>query len=173
MPSTPDIDITEDKRILNLDDLEDLMDNDEPLNSDPLLSSFPLFCSPPHSSHSGPSNCSSPSNYSSCGSSVSSYTKNKKSPKHAQPESENDDHDHNSKRRKSKKTEQIVEKYTSSRDPMLSFSPQYLSSNELSSYVDQMLYSSHYYPPGFAHDSFDISSMLKTENSLDDMIMIV
>lgn len=89
------------------------------------------------------------------------------------PDSEDDDKDHNNKRRKSKKTEQIVEKYTASKDPMLSYSPQYLSSNELSSYVDQMLYSSHYYPPGFAHDSFDISSMLKTENSLDDMIMIV
>jgi hypothetical protein len=213
----------DEKKEINLNALEDLIECDTELKlNDPLLS-FPLFDTPPSSSHSNsipssPSSISTESSSSSTNNSSNNNNKNNKRTRsnknhhddHHQfnqslsfeinPSSDDDDDDDdfdfgNEKRRHKKRSKNyssassIVSNASSStsersnalslKDPMMmsaSHSPSHFSS-DLSSYMDQMFFSSSQFlsPCLAADDSIDLCSILKTENSLgydNDMIMI-
>jgi hypothetical protein len=189
-----------------LTDLESLIECDTDLRlNDPLLSSFPLFDTPPSSSHSNsiPSSPSSISTVSSSGKRRKVTSPQQHQYKQSFLSSDDDDeaHDddfdvcHEKSRHKSKKNKYYSGSGSNSgaasasncngsstlslKDPMMmsaSHSPSHFSS-DLSSYMDQMFFSSSQYlsPSLAADDTIDLCTILKTENPLgydNDMIMI-
>lgn len=165
-----DDDEDDEKRIINFNELEDLIDCEKELKlNDPLLSSFQLFDSPPSSSHSN-SIPSSPSSIST----VSSTSKRSKSSKQSPFEmhqSSDDDFDamHDTQRRRKKnKYYNSSSDRTSAlnlKDPMMSasHSPSHFS-NDLNNYMDHMFFSSSQYLSTLsADDSIDLCTILKTE----------
>lgn len=205
------------KKVINLEELEDLIECDTELKfSDPLLSSFPIFDTPPSSSHSN-SIPSSPSSISTDSTSSSKRTRLSKN-YHEEPfkdmpfelgqtTDDDDDHDDNFdlnkekqryKNKRNKFNSSMINSSASNnsssnnntnsnertsalslKDPMMmsaSHSPSHFSS-DLSSYMDQMFFSSsQYLSPGLAaDDTIDLCTILKTESALgydNDMIMI-
>lgn len=157
------------KKIINFNELEDLIGCEKELKlNDPLLSSFQLFDSPPSSSHSN-SIPSSPSSIST----VSSTSKRSKSSKQSPFEmhqSSDEDFDvmHDTQRRR-KKNKYYNSDRTSAlnlKDPMMSasHSPSHFS-NDLNNYMDHMFFSSSQYLSASlsADDSIDLCTILKTE----------
>lgn len=165
----------DDKKTINLNELDDFIDCEKELKlNDPLLSSFQLFDSPPSSSHSN-SVPSSPSSIST----VSSTSKRSKSSKVSsrfemqQSSDDDDDFDLSNTQRRRKKNKY----YNSSnsdrtstlnlnlKDPMMSasHSPSHFS-NDLN-YMDQMFFSSSHFLASSlsADDSIDLCTILKSE----------
>lgn len=171
----------DDKKSINLNELEDLIDCEKELKlNDPLLSSFQLFDSPPSSSHSG-SVPSSPSSIST----VSSTSKRSKCSSRKQSpfemhQSSDDDFDVCDAQRSRKKnkyynssSDQTTTLNLNLKDPMMSasHSPSHFS-NDLS-YMDHMFFSSSQYLASSlsADDSIDLCTILKTEYD-NEMAMI-
>lgn len=167
-----DADDDEDKKSINLNELEDLIDCEKELKlNDPLLSSFQLFDSPPSSSHSD----SIPSSPSSISTTSSSSKRSKNMPFELHQSSDDDFDVCNTQRRRKKN------KYYSNsnsdrasalnlKDPMMSasHSPSHFS-NDLNNYMDHMFFSSSQYlsPNLSADDSIDLCTILKTEYDTD------
>ncbi|CAO1305930.1 unnamed protein product [Diamesa hyperborea] len=187
------------KKIINLDEIEDLMDCDKTLKlNDPLLSSFPIFDSPHSSSQSSSASTpSSPSSTSSFISTDSSTNRTNHTTKHKAKHSyqlqlhsdeDNDDDDNNdveeTNSRRRKKNKYFNSGLTSTlnlnlKDPMMSASPMHspphFSTNDFQmNYMDHMFFSSQYLSSSLtADDSIDLCTILKSENTLmEDMIMI-
>lgn len=164
----------DDKKIINLNELEDLIDCEKELKlNDPLLSSFQLFDSPPSSSHSN-SVPSSPSSISTVSStSKRSKTSSKQSPFELHLSSDDDDDfDACDKQRRRKKNKYYNSSSDRSsalnlnlKDPMMStsHSPSHFSSDL--NYMDHMFFSSSQFLSSSlsADDSIDLCTILKTE----------
>lgn len=180
------------KKILNLNELEDLIDCEKELKlNDPLLSSFSLFDSPPSSSHSD----SIPSSPSSISTVSSTSKRSKSSTKHKQSSFDIDtDDDSNieyltSKKKKyfdrEKKNEKEREKYYGS-DHSIDGSATMLYTSMVNDDTDRVTSSFNLKDPMMSGDSpshysndfmdhmnmfsMDLCTILKTE--YDDEIMI-
>lgn len=165
------------KKIINLNELEDLIDCEKELKLDPLLSSFPLFDSPPSSSHSNsiPSSPSSISTVSSTSKRSKNSTMHKELPFELSLTSDDDfDKCDTQRRRKKNKYYNSNSDRASAlnlKDPMMSasHSPSHFSTD----LMDHMFFSSSQYlsPSLSADDSIDLCTILKTEYD-NEMIMI-
>lgn len=165
-----------DKKIINLNELEDLIECEKELKlNDPLLSSFPLFDTPPSSSHSN----SIPSSPSSISSSTSKRSKCSTKLKESAFElnlSSDDEFDLGESQRRRKKNKYYSSDRSSGlnlnlKDPMMSssHSPPHFTADL--NYMDHMFFSSSQYlePSLSADDSIDLCTILN-DNGHDMMI---